>query len=59
MQTKLPSSLKTLQTPPAHQTDPGVTKLFADATYLVEQNKLLAKQHLLRIQLLLAKRPLG
>lgn len=56
MQTKLPSQLKTQ---PPQQTDPGVTKLFAGATYLAEQNKLLAKQHLLRIQLLLAKRPLG
>lgn len=56
METKPLSPSKTL---PAKQTDREVTKLFAGATYLAEQNKQLAKQHLLRIQLMLAKRPIG
>lgn len=48
---------KTLPLKQVQQTDPAVTKLFADATYLVERNKQLAREQLLRIQLILAKRP--
>jgi hypothetical protein len=42
---------------PAPQTDQVVTKLFNGAIYLAEKNKQAAREQLLRIQILLAQRP--